>query len=378
MYSLAAYGAMLAEPVRRQAYVDALEASVRPGCVVLEIGTGPGVFALLAARLGARKVYAVEPADSIEVARQLAAVHGLANRIELVQGYSTELELLERVDVIVSDLRGVLPLAFRHLPSIIDARQRLLVPGGELVPRQDTLWACVVEAEKAWDDLTLGWRQECLGLDLDVPLGIVTNTWTKARFAEDQCLVEPRCWATLDYRTIETTDAAADLAWELESPGRAHGLAVWFETTLSAAGGFSNAPGGPELIYGQGFFPFPRPVDLEPGDLLKARIEAKLVADDYVWRWSTSIEGAAGSKARFEQSTFHGTPLSLAKLRKRAASYLPRLDAEGRVLLFILARLERRTPLGEIAGELQESFPERFERRRDALARVAEVAEKYA
>lgn len=72
-YSIAAFGAMIADDVRMSAYALALERTIRPGCTVLDIGTGTGVMALLACRFGAGKVVAIEPDDVIEVARQRRA-----------------------------------------------------------------------------------------------------------------------------------------------------------------------------------------------------------------------------------------------------------------------------------------------------------------
>ncbi len=131
MYSVAVYGEMMGDAVRMRAYAQALREAVRPGSVVLDIGTGTGIFAMLAARFGARRVYAIEPADAIQVARDIAAANGCADRIEFIQGLSTEVSLPERADVIVSDLRGVLPLYQRHLPSIVDARDAVADARGQ-------------------------------------------------------------------------------------------------------------------------------------------------------------------------------------------------------------------------------------------------------
>ena len=72
MYSIADYGAMIADEVRMGAFVRALRQAVKPGAVVIDIGTGTGIFALLACRFGARRVYAIEPSDAIQVAREIA------------------------------------------------------------------------------------------------------------------------------------------------------------------------------------------------------------------------------------------------------------------------------------------------------------------
>lgn len=96
MYSVDAFGSMIADQVRMSAYVQALEKHVKPDSVVLDIGTGTGIFALLACRFGARKVYAIEPNEAIQVARELAAANGYADRIEFIEDLSTRVTLPER------------------------------------------------------------------------------------------------------------------------------------------------------------------------------------------------------------------------------------------------------------------------------------------
>src|SRR5690242_21955095 len=108
-YSLRAFGAMIADSTRFSAYSRAIASAVRPGDVVLEIGCGPAVFALLACRAGARRVFAIDTADIVDFARKLAADNGLADRVEFFQIDSRKLELAEPANVILSDIRGALP-----------------------------------------------------------------------------------------------------------------------------------------------------------------------------------------------------------------------------------------------------------------------------
>src|SRR4051794_6240190 len=134
MYSISGFGEMIADRVRLDAYVEALRRHVKPGCVVVDIGAGTGIFSLLACKFGARRVYAIEPSDAAELIHQTARDNGCAERISVLRQPSSELTLPERADVIVSDLRGVLPAFHHHLADIADARQRLLAPGGTLIP----------------------------------------------------------------------------------------------------------------------------------------------------------------------------------------------------------------------------------------------------
>src|ERR1051325_5003793 len=140
MYSLHFYGQMLADAPRMDAYAAALRRTVQPGSVVMDLGSGPGVFALLACKLGARRVYAVEPDSVITLAREAAAANGFADRIEFFENLSTEIAVPEPATIIVSDLRGVLPWYEQNVSSIIDARKRLLARDGVLIPRRDILW----------------------------------------------------------------------------------------------------------------------------------------------------------------------------------------------------------------------------------------------
>src|ERR1041384_4653895 len=91
MYSLRFYGQMLADAPRMEAYTAALRQTVKPDSVVMDLGSGPGFFALLACKLGARRVYAVQPDSVISLARDVAAANGCADRIEFFESFSPEI-----------------------------------------------------------------------------------------------------------------------------------------------------------------------------------------------------------------------------------------------------------------------------------------------
>src|SRR5947208_14002021 len=101
MYTLQDYGKMLADRVRMEAYLEALRRAVFPGCVVIDLGAGPGIFSLYACRWGARRVYSIEPGESIHLLRELAAANGFADHIVAIQDYSLDVILPERADVII-------------------------------------------------------------------------------------------------------------------------------------------------------------------------------------------------------------------------------------------------------------------------------------
>jgi protein arginine N-methyltransferase 1 len=379
VYSIADFGRMIADETRTNAYARALQAVVRSDSVVVDIGAGTGILSLLACRCGARKVYAVEPSDAIAVAKEIAQVNGLGDRIEFIQAMSIDVTLPERADVIVSDLHGVLPLFEQYLTSIIDARQRFLTPRGALIPARECLSAAVVEAPRLYDRLVRPWSLERTGFDMTAARRIVTNTWEKAEVDPDQLISEPARWATIDYSTVQSPDVSGMVTGRARRDAVGHGLIVWFDAVLHDGVGLSNAPGQPTLIYGAGFLPFSSAVDLKVGDSIAVSLQASLIGTDYIWGWDTTVrrDGLTKPVVRLCQSSFRGAPLSSTRLRKRAHDHVPTLDVDGQIDLFVLQAMNGSAALEEIARALLARFPDRFKSEKKALTRVADISEKY-
>ncbi|MCI0435350.1 MAG: 50S ribosomal protein L11 methyltransferase [Gemmatimonadetes bacterium] len=382
MYSLGGYGKMVADEVRMRAFIGALRDAIEPGSVVLDIGTGTGVFALLASRLGARRVYAIEPDQAaLAVARELATINGVADRIEFIAALSTEVSLPERADVMVSDLHGVLPLFKQHIPSIIDARSRLLAPGGAMLPARDRLQIALVEAPEPVNTSIEHWLEDEFGVSLRAADRYARNTWRKARLGPDRLLTPPACWGTIDYASVQSPDVSGDVKWTAGRAGVAHGLAVWFDATIGDGHGFSNAPGEPGTIYGQGYFPLQEPVALECGDAIAVSLSARLAGATYVWLWSTTVHAGddpSRLKARFRQSTFLGTVFVRGGLDKVGDAHVPVLNEDGLIERTLLELMDGTRSMDELGAELSTRFPARFESPRAARRRVDEASSRFS
>ena len=380
MYSIASYGSMVADTIRMRAYVEALEKAIKPNDVVLDLGAGTGIFSIIACQLGAQKVYAIDPNDAILVAKDIAAANGCTDRIEFIHDFSTKINLPEQVNVIISDLRGVLPLFAAHIPSLADARKRFLAPGGILIPQQDRLWVTLVEAEETYQEQYRIWTDNPYNIDMHAALDLSLNTWWKKSLSAEQILLPPAMWGTVDYLSTDNPNVAGTVQWMVERAGIAHGLQLWFDTSLIEGIGFSNAPDQPEaIIYGRAFFPLREPVSLEPGDTVQVTLRADFVQEDYTWGWETQLcDSKANVKAHFKQSTFMSAPLSLDKLHKISENYVPQLKSTGAINLFILRQMDGQTSLGDIAHNLMAEFPDNFPTYQAALSRVADIAKEYS
>lgn len=379
-YPLGGYGQMILDAKRTAGYREALLQVVNPGAVVLDIGTGIGMFALLACQCGAARVYAIDPSDLIALARNLAAANGYDDRIHFIQGISTQVTLPEPVDVIVSDLHGSLPFFQQIIPSMVDARQRFLAPRGRLIPQEDTLWAAVVEVPEVYEKYTAAWKEDIYGLDLRAARPLAVNQNFSARVTPKDMLAPAQCWWTLDFYTIAEPNAQGEISWTMERTGTAHGIVIWFDALLAPGVSFSNRPGENPGVYTSHFFPWPEPVNLAAGDVVSVDLAANLVGEDYLWRWNTRIldQGRPGRlKADFRQSSFLGAPLSSAKLQQRAASHVPILTEDGHIDRFILELMEDKNSLGEIARRVAVEFPARFAGENEALTRAGDLSLRY-
>ena len=374
-YSVRGHGSMLRDARRVDAYARALAENVRPGDVVVEIGAGTGLFAILACRAGAKKVYAIESDDVIELGRENAVANGYGDRIEFIHDLSTRVDLAERADVIVSDVRGVLPLFEAGLASLIDARERFLAPGGRMIPSRDRVMAAAVEAPDLHRELAAPWREGLHGVSLAAGRDAVFNTWTRARLKASQVVTGAETVATIDYPSLQAPGLKGRVHLVAERAARADGFAMWFESVLSPGVGFSTSPldNGADTIYGHAFFPWPEPIALAAGEGIEISIDAAFAGGDYIWRWETKAPGV-----RHRQSTFLGEPLSAARMRKRAADFAPTLGEDALIDLAILEAMRSGEELGEIARVLHARHPARFTRWEDALARAGEVSERYA
>jgi protein arginine N-methyltransferase 1 len=280
-YDLLGHGVIVGDERRTTAYLDAIQCAVRPNSVVCDIGCGTGVFTLAACDAGARRVFAIEPSPIVQVAKAIVAANGYSSRVEFIEAFSAAVTLPERADVIVMDLHGVLP--DEQIAASIDARARLLAPGGVLIPAVEAIWAAPVEAPEAYHRHVAVALDED-GIDLDAARAWSLRQSSRWRVRADQLIAEPRLCATIPYSTVEDAEITARLDWTASRAAVAHGVVVWFESVMYADVTLSNHPGAPAALYAQRFFPLPRPVTVAAGQRLRADLHGESRGDSYEWR----------------------------------------------------------------------------------------------
>ncbi|MFN3990813.1 MAG: 50S ribosomal protein L11 methyltransferase [Erythrobacter sp.] len=378
-YSVVDYGHMIECEPRMGIYAEALRGAITPGCTVIDLGAGFGVFALLACKYGAGHVIAIEPDPSIDQLMPMAKANGFADRITVVRDISNNYTPETKADVIVSDCRGSISLYQHHIATLADARARLLAPGGTLLPMRDTLRIALAQWTSARRSILRPWRRNNFGLDLSQGYKFAVNEERKAYLRPEDLVSAPRDLAVLDFRTI--TDPALDASVELvaERGGEVDGLLIWFDAEIAEGLTYSNAPGEPELVYGQMFLPLDDAPRLGVGDRISVRVRGTLPGDDYVWMWEWQVLDAAGNPQGppVRQSTFLSQSLSAQSLAKLASTRIPEANTQLLLDRDCLGLVGAGRTLDEIARTLQERFPQFLPDHKAALDHVSICLARY-
>src|SRR2546425_3232817 len=94
---------MLLDKIRCDAYREAIQRTVKPGDVVVDLGAGTGLLSFFALQAGARHVYAIEMTGIADAAAELIAANGFTDRITLIGKNSKRVRLPELCDILVTE-----------------------------------------------------------------------------------------------------------------------------------------------------------------------------------------------------------------------------------------------------------------------------------
>lgn len=259
---------MLYDENRVNRYRDAIFRTVKEGDVVLDVGTGTGILSFLCLQAGAKRVHAVDRSPVIRWAQELAESNGFSDRIVFHPKDSREVEIDEKVDVIVSELIGHMAFEEGMVESITHAKEKFLKPGGLLIPQAVTLFAAPVWERVVYRECIDGWKP-INGIDYSVMRAKAVQTSYVTRVAESDIMAEQQPVFSVDFSLDNLSrESHSSRTFAVRRDGEVNGVAFWFQSALTETVQLSSGPWS-KTHWKQCFSPFPAPLAVSAGELLE-------------------------------------------------------------------------------------------------------------
>jgi SAM-dependent methyltransferase len=269
----------------------AVAAAVRPGARVLDAGTGTGLLSFVALAAGAGEAVAVDR-HHVEMARTLAAHNGFADRMTVVEGDLSQLELSgvdlsRRFDLLLAFIHVNDPLVDEDRARMVyEVRDRFCAEDGTVLP-EAVRYRAVGCDRLDWDlpteladlDDAAGILQGVYGLDFQPlvdaakqgvarsasrPESAVRPQWRSPttmgslRFPRQdvRVLTASHDFATFDYTAPAFTGFPPEVRLTIATPGRLSGV-IWTQELLC---------GGQSVWTTEAFSPLATPRTVAAGD----------------------------------------------------------------------------------------------------------------
>jgi len=265
------YYQMLSDKTRMQAFHSAIRQTVKPGDVVVDLGAGTGILGIWALQAGAARVYAIEQTGAIDLAREIARANGYADRMEFIQDNSMNASLPQKANAIISETLGSFAVDENMLPFMTDARDKMLVDKGVLIPSGIALYAAPVDNKDIYDKIDF-WRQ-FPGVDFSPAFELFSRKIMVESILPAHLLAEPLKLQPVNLHTWKGDSYIDRGYFPIQRTGMIHGMAGWFAATLCDGVQINTAPDQPETHWRQAFFPFRDPIRVVRGDVLDWSVE---------------------------------------------------------------------------------------------------------
>lgn len=267
-YKLEEYYHFMADAPKMRAYQAAIEAVV-PGKVVLDLGAGLAPLSFMALKAGAKKVYAVERGPVLDLARRAAVHMGFSEQnqgdsLVFIRGLSTQIDLPERVDVILTETFGSLGIEENAAEFLIDARDRFLKPDGIMLPNRLQVFLGLCQ-DPSYEAEYQFWK-DAFGLDYSPLLDHAAARKRSVELSAEAMLTPPQLLCDLDFYVLRQSTISRFFTFVIQRPGVLNGFCGWFDLTLTENISLCTAPGLDRTHWKQAVLPLSRPFAVTPGD----------------------------------------------------------------------------------------------------------------
>jgi 2-polyprenyl-3-methyl-5-hydroxy-6-metoxy-1,4-benzoquinol methylase len=298
---------MLDDQIRMVAYKNAIQEAVKPGMVVLDLGTGTGILGLWALQAGAKHLYAID-VNAAVIPEAIATFErgGFSGKYQIFHGLSYDINLPSQVDLIISEIIGNLGDNEDFIPILSDARKRFLKQDGRMLPRSVRSQLVPVSAVMAHRQVA---AQKCRALNTNYSLPeLMQRLAVKSAFnLYYDAIIPRRCY--LSDQPVYTTE----LAYVVTVDGVLTGFKGSFIAELSDSvvldiSGDDIAARTTSDSWKHCYLPLRDPLNVKQGDEIRLRFARSYPslrdsAFRQCYRWSGNVTRHGEVMGAFDQST---------------------------------------------------------------------------
>jgi type I protein arginine methyltransferase len=243
---------MLADSVRIDAYRQGIKNNIKPGDIVIDLGTGTGILSLFASQQSPLRIYAIDHSDIINVAKQIAANNNVTN-VTFIKTNSRDFVPEDKADVILHEQFNHTLFGENMIENLVDLRRRVLKPSGFLLPGKFELYlepVCLKPAYRVpyiWEqqvqEFTFNFLRHAPEVERYKAIGYHSSM--SSRESVDFFMCRPVPLLTIDLNDWTQTfklPTVIKMTRTMDRAGQMDGMCLYFRVIFDAETSFDTSP----------------------------------------------------------------------------------------------------------------------------------------